>query len=98
MKDPNCELCEAAKITPWHYEDTLCWIADCEICDVPMVVWKSHGATPPLHEKEAMFSHLSEVANRLVGEGQWRLDTKMRQIPTHFHAHARRSAPKLSWQ
>ena len=41
----GCDLCEAAQITPWHYEDDVCWIADCEVCDVPMVVWKSHSPT-----------------------------------------------------
>ena len=36
----HCELCEAARITQWFYEDDLCWIAECEICAVPMVVWQ----------------------------------------------------------
>src|SRR5205085_1876650 len=46
-KIEGCELCEAARITPWHHEDEVCWVADCEICDVPMVVWRRHGAQPP---------------------------------------------------
>ena len=41
----NCDLCEAARITPWFHEDDICWIAECEICAVPMVVWRSHGVT-----------------------------------------------------
>src|SRR5438094_8054606 len=43
----GCDLCRAARITPWHYEDDICWIAECEICEVPMVVWRYHGTTPP---------------------------------------------------
>ena len=39
MADPHCELCEAAHLTTWYHDDEVCWIADCEICDVPMVVW-----------------------------------------------------------
>src|SRR4051794_32286004 len=34
----DCDLCEAARITPWFHEDDLCWIAECEICATPMVV------------------------------------------------------------
>ena len=47
MKADGCELCEAAKMTPWHHEDAICWVADCEACDVPIVVWNEHGAEPP---------------------------------------------------
>src|SRR6266481_4931057 len=42
-----CDLCRAARITPWYHEDDICWIAECEICAVPMVVWRSHGVEPP---------------------------------------------------
>ncbi|MBJ7261836.1 MAG: hypothetical protein JHD17_07975, partial [Acidimicrobiia bacterium] len=45
--DPNCELCEEARITEWFYEDDDCWIAMCEICAVPMVVWRNHSNSPP---------------------------------------------------
>ena len=34
----SCELCRAARITPWYHEDEICWVAECEICAVPMVV------------------------------------------------------------
>ncbi len=86
---PGCELCEAARITPWHHEDGVCWIADCEICDVPMVVWKRHGNEPPPEELQHMLDHLARVADERMGEGAWRTDRVMRQIPDHFHAHAR---------
>jgi hypothetical protein len=87
----GCELCDAARMTPWHYEDDLCWIADCEACDVPMVVWKQHGADPPADERDHMLSHLADVATGVLGEQGFVIDAVMRQIPDHFHAHARRT-------
>ena len=43
----GCELCGAARMTTWYFEDDVCWVADCEICEVPMVVWREHGTSPP---------------------------------------------------
>jgi hypothetical protein len=76
-------------MTTWHYEDDVCWIADCEICAVPMVVWKQHGPEPPPEALEMMLARLGEVADRQLGVGVWSVDRVMRQIPDHFHAHAR---------
>ena len=84
-----CELCEAARITPWHHEDEICWVADCEVCDVPMVVWKRHGIDPPADELEHMLGELGRVARRRFGDEAYSIDRVMRQIPDHFHAHAR---------
>ncbi|MEY2965979.1 MAG: hypothetical protein RLY50_29, partial [Actinomycetota bacterium] len=39
---PECELCEAARMTEWFFEDDEMWIAECESCGVPMVVWREH--------------------------------------------------------
>ena len=85
----GCELCQASRLTPWHHEDDICWVADCEACDVPMVVWRRHGADPPGAEREHMLARLAEVAAALLGPDGFRLDPVMRQIPDHFHAHAR---------
>ena len=85
----TCELCEAARITPWHHEDDVCWVADCEICDVPMVVWKRHGPEPPEDERAHMLATLERIGTERFGEGGFHLDAVMRQIPDHFHAHAR---------
>ena len=84
-----CDLCEAARMTAWHHEDDICWIADCEICDVPMVVWKEHSPTPPDDVREYMLGHLTRVADERFGAGEYKIDPVMRQIPDHFHAHAR---------
>jgi hypothetical protein len=85
----ECELCEAARITEWFYEDDTCWVADCEICAVPMVVWKQHGKEPPDDDVAHMLAQLGRVADERLGAGVWSFDRLMRQIPDHFHAHAR---------
>jgi hypothetical protein len=64
-------------------------VADCEICDVPMVVWKQHAVEPPPEVLDHMVAKLSEVATARFGEGGFSVDRVMRQIPDHFHAHAR---------
>ena len=84
-----CELCEEARLTTWHYEDDVCWVADCEICTVPMVVWRKHAVDPPADVLAHMVAQLGIVADRELGPGTWSLDQVMRQIPDHFHAHAR---------
>ena len=76
-------------MTEWFHEDDVCWVADCEVCDVPMVVWRQHGAEPPEEAVEHMLARLGEVADRRFGAEGWSLDSVMRQIPDHFHAHAR---------
>jgi hypothetical protein len=86
-KSPTCDLCRALKLTPWFHEDDVCWIAECEICETPMVVWRWHGVTPPADHLSHMRAKLTEIAQREIGEF-W-LDTHMRNIPDHYHAHAR---------
>lgn len=84
----TCELCEAARITPWFYEDDECWIAECEICAVPMVVWKTHDPAPSAEVKERLHARLAEVVVAHFGY-EHRVDDNMRQIPEHYHAHGR---------
>jgi hypothetical protein len=84
----ECELCEAARMTDWFYEDDECWIAECEACWVPMVVWKRHDPSPPPEVVEVLLARLSAVvAEHYTFEP--RFDDNMRTIPTHYHAHAR---------
>lgn len=54
-----------------------------------MVVWKFHDPAPQPAAKERMIGHLSSVADALMGADSYRIDDVMRQIPDHFHAHAR---------
>lgn len=85
----HCDLCEAAHSTQWYHQDEICWVADCEVCGVPMVVWRRHGVDPPPGEVDHMVARLTQVADRRFGSAAWSLDRVMRRIPDHFHAHAR---------
>ena len=87
----GCDLCAAALVTTRYLENEDCWIADCEICLVPMVVWREHDADPPTDVRARLLAHLAAVADRELGEGTWRVDDHMRNIPDHYHAHARRA-------
>lgn len=79
----DCPLCEAERITKWYYEDDICWIADCVVCGVPMVVWKNHGRHPNQLEMRHMIRKLIDHG------GAGRVDASMRQIADHWHAHLR---------
>jgi len=87
--EEGCELCEAARFTHWYHEDERCWVADCEVCSIPMVVWQHHGAEPDEADIESMVATLDAVATERFGAGNFAIDRTMRQVPTHFHAHAR---------
>ena len=74
-KVDGCDLCEAARITPWFHEDDVCWIAECEICYVPMVVWRSHGTEPPAdaaraHARAARPGRRRDAHRRALGRRQ----------------------------
>jgi len=94
--DPTCELCEAARITPWFHEDDRCWVAECEACAVPMVVWRHHGTDPADEDQAHMIDRLHEVATRQLGE-HW-LDPDRRSIPDHWHVHARPRGGFNGWR
>jgi hypothetical protein len=53
-----------------------------------MVVWRAHGTEPSADELEHMHAHLARVAAEQLTVGFW-LDDNMRNIPDHYHAHAR---------
>jgi len=52
-----------------------------------MVVWRWHGTYPPADDVAHMHARLRDVATAQVGE-YW-MDDHMRNIPDHWHAHAR---------
>ena len=60
-----------------------------EVCDTPMVVWRHNGTEPPEADVEHMLAKLGEAATSRFGADGWSYDRVMRQIPDHFHAHAR---------
>ena len=88
MIEPTCELCAAARFTEWFHDDEQCWIAECESCSVPMVVWRVHDPDPPEPIKAQLHAKLlATVAANF--EGEVRVDDDLRTIPDHYHAHAR---------
>jgi len=84
----ECELCAAARFTEWYHEDEQCWIAECESCSVPMVVWRVHDPHPPPEVKAELVAKLRRIVARHF-EGEVRIDDNLRTIPGHYHAHAR---------
>jgi hypothetical protein len=84
----HCDLCEAARITPWFHEDDVCWIAECEICAVPMVVWREHSVEPPPEVLEHLHARLAAVVVEHF-EFEHYVDDNMRKNPDQNHAHAR---------
>ncbi|MDA2966925.1 MAG: hypothetical protein O3B91_05325 [Actinomycetota bacterium] len=84
----KCELCEAARFTEWYYEDDLCWVAECEACCVPMIVWKTHDPQPSDEIKKLLHARLLEEATKVFAYEPY-IDDNMRNIPDHYHAHAR---------
>jgi hypothetical protein len=84
-----CDLCVAAVVTTRYFADDECWIADCTICRVPMVVWREHDAHPSEAVRTRLLAHLATVADEVLGAGEWYVDDHMRNIPDHYHAHAR---------
>lgn len=86
--DGHCELCEAARLTEWFFEDEVCWVAECEACCVPMVVWKSHHPEPADEVKRHLHGVLASVVAEHF-EYEPYIDDNMRNIPDHYHAHAR---------
>ena len=95
-KVEGCDLCRAKKITPWYQEDDICWIAECDVCDTPMVVWRWHGTAPPAEHVAHMRARPNEVA--LAHFGECWVDDHMRNIPDHWHAHGRPADGFWGWQ
>ncbi len=91
--DASCELCEATPFTEWFHADELCWIAECDACGVPMVVWRVHDPSPPDEIRHELHSRLADVMNARSPDDFW-IDDNMRSIPDHYHAHARR---RIDW-
>jgi hypothetical protein len=46
MIDPNCELCRRERLTEWYHLDHVCWMAECALCGIPMIIFNwHHGPT-----------------------------------------------------
>jgi len=85
----DCLLCRAERLTEWFFEDDECWIAECTICATPMVVWKVHDPRPDDEVKARLHARLADVVAGAFVDFAHYVDDHMRQIPDHYHAHAR---------
>ena len=86
-----CELCQLARTTTWYaevLEPVRFVVIDCDSCDVPMAVLGEHRAAPTPAEREILQAALARVADEKF-TNCWFFDDHMRQIPDHYHVHAR---------
>jgi len=86
-----CELCQLSRTTTWYaeYDEPVRFVVlDCDSCDVPMAVLAEHRAAPTAEERVVLERALASVANKKFQNG-WFFDDHMRQIPDHYHLHAR---------
>jgi hypothetical protein len=91
-----CELCDLRRTTIWYAEHDQPFrfvIIDCDSCDVPMAVLGVHRAQPTDAERVHLQQALASIADSKYPNG-WFFDDHMRQIPDHYHLHAR---PYPSW-
>jgi hypothetical protein len=92
----GCELCALTRTTTWyaeHSEPFRFTILDCDSCDVPMAVLGDHRQRPTEEELRVMQAALGALADEKFPRG-WFFDDNMRQIPDHYHVHAR---PYPAW-
>ncbi len=82
MKAANCSLCKAERKTKWYYEDDKVWVADCETCRIPMIVWRDHVMKLKFEDVE----HMLWVVLMLFGDGVT-IRFKQRKIHDHLHWH-----------
>lgn len=86
-----CELCELHPVTRWYADvaDPFRFrIIDCDSCDVPMAVLGEHRSRVSDEESRILRDALARVADERYPDG-WVFDDHMRQIPDHYHLHAR---------
>lgn len=86
--DADCDLCIALKLTPWLYEDEECWVAECMICATPMIVWRPHGM-PDAETEARLKARLATISDGFYEGNGWWEDGNRRNIPDHWHSHAR---------
>ncbi len=87
----RCELCELVPTTHWYRvveEPFRFTLLDCDSCEVPMAVLGEHRAWVSAEERVCMQEALARVAEEKFPNG-WYFDDHMRQIPDHYHVHAR---------
>jgi len=75
-------LCEAKKITPWLYSDSVCYICRCAAhLEQWMVVLRRHAPVPTSEEAR----QIDAVVNHLLPGKRYR--GTMTSIKDHWHQH-----------
>ena len=86
MRD-DCLLCQADRVTEWHFEDDECWMTDCMVCMTPMIVLRSHGLPDP-EDEARLLERLERFASERYPDGV--LDRPGTPADSRYwHAHAR---------
>ena len=86
----GCELCELERRSRWLDEsDPRFVILECDQCDLPIAVWRSHTMSPPKDGLAAMEIALGKAADVELSGKKWVIDKKQRTIYDHLHWHAR---------
>jgi hypothetical protein len=93
-KIDGCPLCELKQETEWYFDGDDFAIIECRSCHVPMLVWKDHVAHVPNTTRyyNLAIGLLAYFAEQKFGRYNWEFDYQRRQIPEHWHVHARRKA------
>ncbi len=81
MFDDSCSLCQKEKKTHWYYSDTVCWIADCLTCKIPMIILVRHSMKLTDFESR----HLPEIVEMFFPGAKLRKE--QRKIEDHLHWH-----------
>ncbi len=69
--EEQCELCRADRFTHWYRETDNGWVADCEACTVPLVVWWHHGTEPPSAIRADLLESLAWPTDQRLGAREW---------------------------
>lgn len=85
----ECELCRAEIITPRFFDSERFWIALCISCNEPLAVAVEHVSVIDGGTYLQMAGELEEVARQFFTGRRFFIDNVMRQIPDHYHMHAR---------
>ena len=90
FRKAGCELCELERRSRWLDEsDPRFVILECDQCDLPIAVWRSHTMSPPKDGLAAMEIALGKAADVELSGKKWVIDKKQRTIYDHLHWHAR---------
>lgn len=87
----DCDLCKRPQ-TKIEKECQDYWVAYCRNCNV-LMAWSRAHIMPLEKDQRKVYDEmqegLEEVADRVYGRGNYRLDFRQRSITDHMHIHAR---------